>query len=92
LVATTTGAVTAAHVRAAAARDQIARFDAEILPRALEVEQMAQDGYSAGQTGLPQLITALQQGRDIRRRRLDAALAYQRALADLERAMGVPLR
>ncbi|MEO6223890.1 MAG: TolC family protein [Vicinamibacterales bacterium] len=91
-LATTTGAVTAAHTRAEAARDQVARFDTEILPRALEVEQMAQDGYSAGQTGLPQYITALQQGSDIRRRRLDAALAYQRALAELERAMGVPLR
>ncbi len=92
LLATTTAAVTAAHVRAAAARDQVARFDTEILPRAIEAEQMAQDGYSAGQTGLPQYITALQQGSDIRRRRLDAAFAYQRALAGLERAMGVPLR
>ena len=92
LVAATTAAVTAAHVRAAAAREQVTRFDSEILPRALEVEQIAQVGYSAGQTGLPQLITALQQGRDIRRRRLEAALAYQITLAELEHAMGVPLR
>lgn len=92
LVAATTAAVTAAHVRAAAAREQVTRFDNEILPRTLEVEQLAQVGYSAGQTGLPQLITALQQGRDIRRRRLEAALAYQIALAELEHAMGVPLR
>jgi hypothetical protein len=41
---------------------------------------------------LPQLITVLQQGRDIRRRSLEAALGYQHALAELERAMGVPLR
>jgi len=92
LVATTTGAVTAAFHRAESAREQLTRFEAEILPRALEVERMAQDGYAAGQTGLPQLITVLQQGRDIRRRSLEAALGYQHALAELERAMGVPLR
>ena len=92
LIASTAGAVTAAHGRAAAAREQVERFDADILPRVIAVEQMAQEGYSAGETGLPQLITALQQGRDIRRRRLEAALAYQRALADLERAIGGPLR
>jgi cobalt-zinc-cadmium efflux system outer membrane protein len=92
LIATTTGAVAAAFARAASAREQVTRFENEILPRTLEVERMAQDGYAAGQTGLPQLITALQQGRDIRRRSLEAALGYQRALAELERAMGVPLR
>jgi outer membrane protein, heavy metal efflux system len=92
LVATTTGAVTAAFQRAASAREQVTRFETEVFPRLLEVERMAQDGYAAGQTGLPQLVTALQQGRDIRRRSLEAALGYQRALAELERAMGVPLR
>jgi outer membrane protein, heavy metal efflux system len=92
LVATTTGAVTAAFQRAASARDQVTTFEKDILPRMLEVERIAQEGYAAGQTGLPQLLTALQQGRDIRRRSLEAALAYQRSLAELERAMGVPLR
>jgi cobalt-zinc-cadmium efflux system outer membrane protein len=92
LVATTTGAVTAAFQRAASARDQVTTFEKEIVPRMLEVERIAQEGYAAGQTGLPQLLTALQQSRDIRRRSLEAALAYQRALAELERAMGVPLR
>ena len=92
LVATTTAAVTAAFHRAESAREQVTRFESEILPRALDVERMAQDGYAAGQTGLPQLITVLQQGRDIRRRSLEAALGYQHALAELERAMGVPLR
>jgi cobalt-zinc-cadmium efflux system outer membrane protein len=92
LIATTTGAVAAAFARAASAREQVTRFENEILPRTVEVERMAQDGYAAGQTGLPQLITALQQGRDIRRRSLEAALGYQRAVAELERAMGVPLR
>ena len=81
-----------AFQRAASARDQVATFETEILPRMLEVERIAQEGYAAGQTGLPQLVTALQQGRDIRRRSLESALAYQRAFAELERAMGVPLR
>ena len=47
--------------------------------------------YNAGQIGLPALIQALQLARDTRQRGLDAGLDYQRALADLERAIGAPL-
>jgi len=45
-----------------------------------------------GQTGLPALVQALQLARDSRQRGLDAALDYQRALADLERAIGAPIK
>jgi cobalt-zinc-cadmium efflux system outer membrane protein len=85
-----TGAVAAALARASALRDQITRFDADILPAAAEVERMAQDGYSAGQTGLVALLQALQSTRDIRRRGVQAGLDFQLALADLERAIGAP--
>ena len=46
------GTVAAALARATAARDQLSRSTAESLPRAQEVERMAQDSYSSGQSGL----------------------------------------
>jgi len=85
------GTVAAALARATAARDQLLRSTAESLPRALEIDRMAQDSYSSGQSGLVTLLQALQFTRDVRRRNLDAGAEYQRALADLERAIGAPL-
>lgn len=85
------GTVAAALARATAIRDQLVRSTAESLPRANEVERMAQDSYSSGQSGLVTLLQALQFTRDVRRRNLEAGAEYQRALADLERAIGAPL-
>jgi cobalt-zinc-cadmium efflux system outer membrane protein len=85
------GTVAAALERATAARDQLLRSTAESLPRAAEVERMAQDSYTSGQSGLVTLLQALQFTRDVRRRNLEAGAEYQRALADLERAIGAPL-
>jgi outer membrane protein, heavy metal efflux system len=86
-----TAAVTAAVARAQALRQQIDREARDILPRARQVEAMAEDSYRAGQTGLVALLQVLQTTRDTRLQALDTAVAYQRALADLERAMGAPL-
>ena len=85
-------AVTAALARASAARERLTRSVADSVPRADEVDRMAQDSYRSGQTGLVPLLQALQFTRDVRRRGLDAGLDYQRALADLERAIGAPLK
>ncbi len=85
------GQVAAALARATAAQEQTIRSERESLPRAAEVERMAQDSYSSGQTGLVALLQALQFTRDVRRRHLAASLAFQDALADLERAIGAPL-
>jgi outer membrane protein, heavy metal efflux system len=87
-----TGAVSAALARAAAARQSVERYQNEILPASLQVEQMAEESYRAGQTGLPAYLQTLQAARDIRLRALQAGLDYQLALADLERAMGTPLK
>lgn len=84
-------AIAAALARATATHDQLVRSTAESLPRADDIERMAQDSYSSGQSGLVTLLQALQFTRDVRRRNLDAGEAYQRALADLERAIGAPL-
>lgn len=86
-----TGTVAAALARATSAKEQLTRSATESLPRATEVERMAQDSYSSGQSSLVVLLQAVQFTRDVRRRHLDAGAEYQRALADLERAIGAPL-
>ena len=86
------GAVAAAVARAVAARQAVQRYQTDILPAAQQVEAMAQESYTSGQTGLPALLQTLQAGREIRQRAVQAGLDYQIALADLERAMGSPIR
>ncbi|NUR54836.1 MAG: TolC family protein, partial [Acidobacteria bacterium] len=86
------GAVSAAVARATGARQAVERYRTDILPASLQVEQMAQESYQAGQTGLPALLQTVQAAREVRQRALQAGLDYQLALAELERAMGTPLR
>ena len=86
------GAVMAAMSRATAARQALDRYQTDVLPTLQLVEQMAEESYRAGQTGLPAYLQALQAAREIRQRAVQAGLDYQVALADLERAMGRPLQ
>ncbi|HEY8021356.1 MAG TPA: TolC family protein [Thermoanaerobaculia bacterium] len=85
------GEVYSADVQAATAREAALRFRDEILPRAEEVERLAEDSYRSGQTGLAALLQAFQATRDVRLQAIQAGLDYQNALADLEKAMGVAL-
>jgi len=85
------GDVYGAVALAASQKDHYSRFRDEMLPRATEVERMAEDAYRSGQTGLVAMLQALQMTRDLRIRAVQAALDYQISLADLERAMGAPL-
>lgn len=85
------GAVAAALARATAVADRLDRYQADTLPRVEAVEGMAQEAYAAGQATLASLLQALQSTEDIRRRGLQAALDYQMAVADLERAIGTRL-
>ena len=91
-VATLTGDVTAAATRAQAARRQYLRYRDEIVPQLSTIESMAEDSYRSGQTGLAAFLQALQAAREVRLRATDAGLGYQTALADLERALGGPIR
>lgn len=86
------GTLRAALARATAARQAVDRFLQEILPASLRVEQMAEESYRSGQTGLPAYLQTLQFAREVRQRAIQAGLDYQLALADLERAMGMPLQ
>ncbi len=72
--------------------EQYVRYRDQILPQALEVERMAEDSYRLGQTGIAAFLQALQSTRDVRLRALQAGADFQRALADLERAIGTPLQ
>ena len=85
------GDVTAASQRAQAQRELYIRYRDQIIPQAMQVEQLAQDAYQLGQTGIAALLQALQATRDVRLRSLDAIDQFQTALADLERAIGAPL-
>jgi len=85
------GDVTSASQRAQAQRELFVRYRDQIIPQAQQVEQLAQDSYQLGQTGIAALLQALQATRDVRLRSLDAIDQFQTALADLERAIGAPL-
>jgi cobalt-zinc-cadmium efflux system outer membrane protein len=86
------GAVGAALARAAAARTALDRYLSDIVPASQQVEQMAEESYRSGQTGVTAYLLTVQAAREIRQRALQAGLDYQLALADLERAMGTPLK
>ena len=86
-----TGEVTAAAAAAEAHRQTYIRYRDLILPQAQQVEQLAQDSYQLGQTGIASLLQSLQASRDLRLRSLDAVSELHAAIADLEQAIGAPL-
>ena len=83
--------VYAAAANAEVQRLALLRYRDEILPRAAEVEAMAEDSYRSGQTGLAVLLQSLQSVHDLRLQAVQAGTDFQNALADLERAIGAPL-
>jgi cobalt-zinc-cadmium efflux system outer membrane protein len=91
-VAALTGDVAAAAARAQAARRQYLRYRDEIIPQLVAIESMAEDSYRSGQTGIAAFLQALQSARQVRLTATDAGVEYQSALADLERALGGPIR
>ena len=91
-VAVLTGDVAAAAARAQAARRAYLRYRDEIVPQLVTIESMAEDSYRSGQTGIAAFLQALQAARQVRLTATDVGLEYQGALADLERALGGPIR
>jgi len=87
-----TSEVAAATTVADAQRQQYIRYRDQIIPQAVLVENMADDAYRLGQTGISAYLQALQATRDVRLRSLQAEADLQAALADLEQAMGAPLQ
>jgi cobalt-zinc-cadmium efflux system outer membrane protein len=91
VLARITGEVMSASARADAQRAAYLRYQNDILPQAEQVEQMAEDSYRLGQTGIASLLQALQASRDTRLRSLQSASDLQDALGELERVIGAPL-
>lgn len=85
------GEIAAARALVDALAQQFRRYQSDIVPQALEVERLADDSYRLGRTGIAAYLQALQSSRDVRLRMLQTAADYQAALADLERATGIPL-
>ena len=79
----------AATRRAAALGDAVRRTTRDILPAAATVNDMAEASYKAGQTGMVALLQSLQTVAETRLEAVETALAFQLALADVERAHGV---
>ena len=83
--------VRAAFESMAAASLRARFFDGEYLPAAVRVEAMAQEGFTAGKTGLLPLLESERALDDARLGRAQALFDVQVARADLETASGVPL-
>jgi len=85
------GDVAAAGAVADALGQQYLRYQATIVPQALEIERLAEDSYRLGRTGIAAFLQVLQTSRDVRMRMLQTAADFQSARATLERALGAPL-
>ena len=83
--------MTAAAASAEARRQTYQRYRDAIVPQARQVEELAQDSYRLGQTGLAALLQALQASRDVRLRALDAGAQFKAGSPIRERAIGAPL-
>ena len=84
--------VSTAYSEVVVARANIIEFQNNLLPTAAQVAKIARRGYQVGATDLASAIVAQQQYQTILSNYFDAVVAYQNAWADLEKAVGLPLR
>jgi cobalt-zinc-cadmium efflux system outer membrane protein len=66
-------------------------YEDQLLPQAEDLGQLARLSYQVGKTGMANVILAQQSMRQVRSGYLEAMIAYQKAWADLEKAIGGPL-
>jgi outer membrane protein, heavy metal efflux system len=83
--------VASAFYRFQSAATALSNFRSGILTAADEIETMSEDSYHEGKTGILSVIDAQRNVRQVRLEYLDALLAYQTALADLEKASAMEL-
>jgi cobalt-zinc-cadmium efflux system outer membrane protein len=84
--------VVTAYNEALVARANIFLFQKNLLPTAAKVASVARLGYTYGATDLATAIVAQQQYQQILSNYFDAVVAYQNAWADMEKAVGTPLK
>lgn len=73
-------------------RTNIFVFQQDLLPISAQVAKLARRGYEVGATDLATAIVAQQQYQQTLSNYFDSVVAYQNAWADLEKAVGAPLR
>ncbi len=73
-------------------RANIYKFQNELLPLAASLAKIGRLGYQEGATDLATAIVAQQQYQQTLSNYFDTVVNYQNAWADLERAVGVPLK
>jgi cobalt-zinc-cadmium efflux system outer membrane protein len=84
--------IVASYEEVVVARANITQFQNKLLPQASQVAKIARRSYEVGKTDLASAILAKQQYQQILSSYFDAVVSYQNAWADLEQAMGVPLK
>jgi len=83
--------VTQAYSKLQALQSQVDNYTKEILPTAAEIEQLSQESYHEGRTGILSAIDAQRAMHETKLEYLDVLLNLQVALSDLELASGVDL-
>jgi len=81
-----------AYNEANVARENIIEFQKNQLPTAAEVAKLARRSYEVGQSDLTSAIIAQQQYQQTLSSYFNAVVTYQTAWADLEKAVGAPLK
>lgn len=84
--------VVTAYESVTVTRATIKKYQRDLLPAAAKVSQRARRNYELGNADLSTAIFAKQQYQQILTSYFDAVVSYQSAWADLEKAMGVPLK
>lgn len=83
--------VRSAYTKIASTRVNIAHYQKELIPLALNVVRKAQDSYESGKSDLGSAIVAQQQFQQTFSNYFDTVVNYQTAWADLETAIGKKL-
>ncbi len=87
-----TAATTIAYNSVSTAQTNIFIFQKDLLPTAAQVAKLARRSYEVGKTDLAAAIFAQQQYQQILSNYFDAVVSYQNSWADLEKAVGLPLK
>ena len=84
--------IVSAYESVTVTRANIAKFQQQLIPAAIQVAKLARRRYEVGKGDLSSAVLAKQQYQQILSSYFDAVVSYQNAWADLEKAMGVPLQ
>jgi len=84
--------VFAAVERVGARRAQVDAFRAQLLPTATELQGLAEESYRLGRDSILAALDAERSLRDVKFEYLQALLALQEAVADLEDILGAPIQ